>query len=794
MRSRIGLFLFFITSVGHADQTYDLHIHYKTVYFAGKPREAIAVNNQIPAPALHFKEGENATIYVHNHLDRDTAVHWHGIILPWQMDGVEGVTQAGIKPGTTFTYHFKINQSGTYWYHAHAQLQEQDGLYGAFIIDPKVPEPYSYNKEFAIVLSDWSNVLGSQVLANLKKAGDYYSPWFPLQASLQKFLCDFHQANETQRKAIVADYKMMQEMRMSIYDLSDVAYDAYLLNGHPHQDPWQGLVQVGDTVRLRFVGAAASTIYRVKIPGTIMQIVQVQGNDVQPYEVEDFYLSPGETIDVLVHIKSNAPKLIYAESLDTRGKVFGALVTQRQPIYGSQITPFPEPEPVTREMMANMMPSGHQEHNTHQGHSQHQSASNIHSEHQMDMPTEATIVGDTLAHEPIHATTQGIRYQNLMARYPTNNPNKPVDATIRMELFGYMEQFIWFINGIQEHHAPPIILEPGKRYRIIFTNNSMMRHPMHMHGHWFILRNGHQEYDPLLHVIEVPPGATAVADVDADASGQWFFHCHHLYHMMTGMGRIFQYSTLIDIVKHKAQPESIMQAQPYRNRPIVRMDEVLPIMDNLVEHPQPHPHGFYFANDLSVGFDIEKDIQKITFNGLYGPDYHKLQLFVNDAEIKSGEIENADLDFFYWYLISQFWSIKGGLNYFYEPGGPYLQPGLGMEGMMPYFIETNLRAYYHHGLKLDLEFERDTQITNNFFINTEVRAIIATDTVWEDEIGSGLNEMQYSIKPFYRVKPGISVFIEYEYERAYDKLRAIRFENGEPIKENTLTLGLDFLF
>lgn len=764
----INIILMFIAmlwlpNVFAANREVNLIISYKTVNFAGKSVQALAVNDQIPAPTLHFKEGDHVTINVYNHLDKGTAIHWHGIILPWQMDGVEGITQKPIPPDGVFHYHFILYQSGTYWYHAHADAQEQEGLYGALIIDPPQSPHYSYNKDYVVVLSDWSNTPAKQILANLKKDGDYYSPRFPLQPSLVKFIHDYRNATPEERQNLINDYKMMQDMRMSIYDLSDVAYDAFLLNGQTKTHPWTALVKVGDVVRLRFIGAAGSTIYHVKIPGTTMQMVHIQGNDVRPYNINDFTIAPGETYDVLIKIQKNSPYIIYAESSDTLGAAYGALITNpQQKINVQQVTAFPEPKPVTREMMMpNMMMS--------------------------DMNHHMTMTS---------STTSGTKYQNLIAAVKTNDPHKPVNGIINMELFGYMNHFVWFINGLPEYKTHPIIIEPGKRYRIIFTNNSMMRHPMHMHGHWFILRNGHGAYDPLLHTIEVPPGATAVADVDADASGQWFFHCHHLYHMMTGMSRVFQYSTLIDIVRGNAKPETEILQQPYTNRPIVRVDEEVPIDPSLVHHPMAHPMGFYLANFLDVGENPFNNVQKITFKELYGSDYNKIELFANDAEINKGTVENADLDIFYWHLISQFWAIKGGANYFYRPAQtPYWQPGIGIEGLMPYFIDTDVRTYYHSGsAKLDAELSRDTQITNNFFIRTGIRSIVATKTVAQDDIGSGLDQIRYIVRPYYRLMPGLSLFTEYEHQSDYGAFRNILQREKESTSENTLTFGLSLLF
>jgi FtsP/CotA-like multicopper oxidase with cupredoxin domain len=752
------------------DQVVDLVVGYKNVNFAGKTVRAIAVNNQIPAPTLHFKEGDQVTINVHNQLAQATAVHWHGIILPWQMDGVAGITQKAIKPGEIFQYKFTLEQSGTYWYHAHAGLQEQQGLYGAFIVDPQQKSRLHYSKDYVIVLSDWSNTHPDQILKNLKKQGDYYSPRFPLQPSLAKFIHDYRQADPFERKNVLDDYKMMQQMRMSIYDINDIAYDQFLLNGHPKAQPWTAPVKVGDTVRLRFIGAAANTIFQVKLPNAEMEMVHVQGNDIKPYPLKDFTIAPGETYDLLVKIKKNSPTIIYAESTDQIGAIYGALITAPdQQVDYQQVQPFPEALPVTREMMSYGMMHHGMNHNMMHG-----------TDHKM-------------AAVPQISKT---KYKHLQATVKTNDPDKPIYKTINMELDGWMDRFIWFINGVPEHEAAPIILEPNKRYRLVLKNTSMMHHPMHIHGHWFIVRNDHGAYDPLLHTIDMPPGATIIADIDADESGQWLFHCHLLYHMMSGMARVFQYSSLIEITEGASLPQNIIEKTPFHNRPIVRVDALMPIDPALVEHPMAHPKGFYFANFLEVGADPFNNVQRVTFKGLYGPDYNKLELFTNDAEIKHGTIENADLDIFYWHLIDQFWAIKAGVNYFYRPSETsYVQPGIGIEGLMPYFIGTQLRGYYHDGsVKIDLEFGRDTQITNNFFIKTAIRGILATKTITEDEIGSGLNQMRYILAPYYRIMPGLNLVMEYEYEREYGALKKIRRDNGESSSDNTLTFGVSVIF
>jgi len=821
-----GFLLLLTVNVYAAHRVVNLIISYKTVNFTGTPAQAIAVNNQIPAPTLHFKEGDEVTINVYNHLNVGTSLHWHGLLVPWQMDGVAGISQTAIPPGSVFHYHFKLYQCGTYWYHAHMSLQEQQGLYGGILIDPLKPPPYHYNKDFIVVLSDWNNASPTQVYANLKKAGDYYTLRFPLQPSLLRFIHDYRKAAPEERKQWLSDYKMMQQMRMSLYDFSDVAYDAYLLNGRTFKTPWTAPVRVGDVVRLRFIDAGGSTLFNVKIPSAKMKIVQVDGNNVKPYFVNHFSISPGETYDVLVLIAHPTPSIIYAESIDTLGHVIGVLKTApHQIVHRQEIQPFPEPLPVTREMMENRMNSGRTHGSitfmedgptshsamkkmAHASQAKSAPISPYHGHHEKtqhgtiaenhSMPTESTIVGDSIvapsALQKVHSTS-GTKYQPLVAAVKTNDPHKPIKGIIRMELFGYMDRFIWFINGRPEYKAKPILLQPGQRYRIIFTNTSMMHHPMHIHGHWFILRNGHGAYDPLLHTIDVPPGATLVADIDTDASGQWFFHCHQLYHMVAGMARVLQYSTLIDLEKGQGQLENSAKPLPYANQAIVRVDQA-PIHFNLVKHPIGHLPHFFAANFLDADEDPFNNSQEVTYKGLFGGDYNKIEFYMNEAEINKGMVENADLDLFYWRLISQFWVVKGGVNYVYRPARtPYLQPGLGLEGLMPYFIDTDARLYYHNGsAKLDLELSRDTQITHHFFVRTEIRGIFATKTVSHDEIGSGLNEFEFDFQPYYQINPAIAVYLQYQSIGHYGETQRLLQQENEPTSENRYSVGVSLLF
>lgn len=774
----LTLALLFVNQADAKTQVINLTVAYKQVNFTGTPAVAIAVNNQIPGPVLHFKEGQAVIINVYNRLNVGTSIHWHGLLVPWQMDGVSGVSQQPIPPGGVFQYHFTPHQSGSYWYHAHTGLQEQQGLYGGIIIKPKTPVPYHYNKDFVIVLSDWSNTLPEQIYANLKKVDGYYDSRFPLQPSLLKFIHDYRNATPLKRQQLLRSYKMMQTSRMNIYDFSDIAYDAYLLNGQVKQQPWTRHVQVGDKVRLRFIGAGASTNYHVKLNQGKMELVQVDGNNIKPYFVDHFKIEPGETYDVLVRIKHAGNTIIYAESIDTLGRAIGVLTTTPYPADNVQknIKPFPEPAPM---MMGNM---------NMQASDSMPAMNSTENMPGMNMENMHSMSG-------MKSLTMGSSYQKLMAAVKTNNPDKPIEKTIHMDLSGYMNRYIWFINGVTLNNAKPILFKPGKRYRVVFTNHSMMDHPMHIHGHWFILRNGHGAYDPLLHTVVVPPMATVVVDIDTDASGQWFFHCHQLYHMAAGMARVFQYTTLVDVTPANQRPQTIVKPLAYTNQAIVRVQH-LPVDQNLIDHPSDHAPRFFTANVLDINQNLINNNQEITYKGMFGGDNNKLQLYMEKAEINQGVIDNANLDIFYWHAISQFWAIKGGVNYMYRPTmTPYFQPGIGIEGLTPYFIETDIRAYYHNGSsKLDVDLTRDTQIAHNFFIRTEIEALFANKTVVHDLVGSGLNELQLTLRPYYQINPTLAVYVQYQHTSNYGNTQRLFQENNLTTSDNAYSVGLSLLF
>lgn len=483
---------------------YGLTIARQPVNITGTPMEKVTVNGGIPAPTLRFKEGDEAVIRVTNTMKEDSSIHWHGLILPGEMDGVPTFNGfPGIKPGQTFTYRFPLKQTGTYWYHAHSAGQEQDGLYGSIIVDPKGKDPIRADKDYVVVLSDFTPEHSSQVMANLKKSSDYY-------ANARRTVGDFfHDAKTKGLSKAWENAKMWGEMRMAQTDLADVTGYTFLVNGKSPDGNWTGLFKPGEKVRLRFINASAMSFFDVRIPGLKMNVVQSDGQNVEPVPVDEFRFAPAETYDVLVTPKEAKAYTIAAEPIDRTGFALATLAP-REGMRGE--TPAQRPRALLT--MADMGMEG------------------------MDMEGMTMTPADMVSGWAKAGTPPGdkmldyadLRYAGIQK--DTREPGRTVDV----RLGGNMERYIWTINGKKFSEAEPIRLKYGERVRLQFTNETMMAHPMHLHGMFVQLENGQPaEKLPNKHTVIVPPGKSYSVLLTADEAGEWAFHCHLLYHMMSGM-------------------------------------------------------------------------------------------------------------------------------------------------------------------------------------------------------------------------------------------------------------------
>ena len=492
-----------ISSPAHAKTTeYDLTIDRTPVTITGKTLVKVTANGGIPAPTLRFVEGDDAIIRVTNKMNEDTSIHWHGLILPGGMDGVPGFNDfLGIPPGETFTYRFKIKQTGTYWYHAHSMGQEQDGLYGSIIAAPSGKDPIKSERDYVVVLSDFTEEESDNVMMNLKMSSDYYS-------TARRTLGDFF--GDVEKQGFDKAWKTAKEwgdMRMSQTDLADVTGYTFLVNGKSPEQNWTGIFKPGERVRLRFINASAMSFFDVRIPGLKMSVVQSDGQNVEPVKVDEFRISPAETYDVVVTPAEDKAYTIAAEPIDRTGFAIGTLAT-REGMKGD----IPEARPRALLKMGDMGGMDMSE---------------------MDMTPADMKSGWIEAGTP--AGDKALSYSDLRYAGIQKDTREP-GRTIEVHLGGNMERYIWTINDKKFSEAEPIRLKYGERVRLNFTNDTMMAHPMHLHGMFVQLENGQPaEKLPNKHVVVVPPGQSYSVLLTADEAGEWAMHCHLLYHMMSGM-------------------------------------------------------------------------------------------------------------------------------------------------------------------------------------------------------------------------------------------------------------------
>ncbi|MCA8023591.1 copper resistance system multicopper oxidase [Burkholderia metallica] len=623
-----------------AGNDFDLSIAEAPINITGRARTATMINGTLPGPVLRWKEGDVVTLRVANQMSDQTSIHWHGILLPTNMDGVPGLSFSGIDPGETFTYRFKVRQHGTYWYHSHSSLQEQTGVYGPLVIDPKEPEPFKYDRDYVVMLSDWTDENPKRVKAKLKKQSNYYNFH---QRAFGDFVRD---VKKDGLSATIADRKMWAEMRMSPTDIGDVsAYTyTYLVNGLAPNGNWTGVFRSGERVRLRFINASAMTYFDVRIPGLRMTVVAADGQPVKPVSVDEFRIAVAETYDVIVEPTSEPAYTIFAQSMDRTGYARATLAV-REGL--SAAVPALDPRPLVTmddmgmggmagmdhgsmggmagmdhgsmqgmSGMSSMSDMSGMDHGSMQGmsgmsgmdgsamkdmgemsgmdHGSTQGMSGMSSMSGDSMQGMSSMSGmDGAAMKDMsdmkgmdHASMSGMSHDSMqgmgaMQSHPaTENGNPLVDAqamsptprlddpgiglrnngrrvltyadlrstfadpdgreptrTIELHLTGHMEKFVWSFNGVKFGDSQPIRLKYGERVRLVLVNDTMMTHPIHLHGMWSDLEDDQGRFMVRKHTIDIAPGSKRSYRVTADALGRWAYHCHLLFHMETGMFR-----------------------------------------------------------------------------------------------------------------------------------------------------------------------------------------------------------------------------------------------------------------
>ncbi len=513
---------------------FDLIVAETPVNFTGRPRMATTVNGSIPGPTLRWKEGDTVTIRVTNRMHRTTSVHWHGMLVPYQMDGTPGLSFTGIAPGETFTYRFKVRQAGTFWYHSHSGMQEQTGMYGAIIVDPAHGHTVQAAGDHVVLLSDWMDQDPMRVLAKLKADSgfdNYHEP------TAQDFL---HDVERIGLKGALARRAMWQQMRMSWADLSDLsgATLTYLMNGTTAAGNWTAPIQPGRPLRLRFINGSGNTFYDMRIPGLKLTVVSADGQDVEPVTVDEFRFGPGETYDVLARPKDDA-YTIFAQSMDRTGYVRGTLAAH--PGLAAAVPAMDLRQNLT---MTDMMGDGMA------------SMPGMSGMAGMDMdtapavhhaPTEFGPGTDARVDHPrtnlddpgVGLRDNGRRVLTLADLHTVGGPIDPREPgrTLEFHLTGNMARYTWSIDGVAFGDSTPVHFRHGERLRVRLVNDTMMTHPMHMHGMWSEVEDPDGKFLVRKHTVPVQPAQQVSYRVSADAVGRWAWHCHLMMHMDAGMFR-----------------------------------------------------------------------------------------------------------------------------------------------------------------------------------------------------------------------------------------------------------------
>jgi len=559
------------------DVTFDAHVRADRFHVAGRGGAAYSVNDSVPAPLIELWEGHTARLRVHNHLDVPTSLHWHGLLLPFTMDGVPGVSFPGVSPGETFEAYFPVRQSGTYWYHSHSGMQEQKGMAGPLVVHPAEPDPHPVARDFVVMLNDWTFEDPHRIMTKLKARSDYYN-------LDERTVGDFFEDVEARGwSATLRDRRMWGDMRMSPRDIADITgltYD-YLLNGHHPATPWEGLFAPGERVRLRFINASAMTYFNVRIPGLAMTVVAADGQPVEPVEIDEFQIGVAETFDVIVAPEAR-PYTLMCESMDRTGFALGSLTPRL-----GEFAPVPPLRKPPRRTMADMGMGAMAGMNGTHGADMMMGSSGMGRMHgggmtghrmshgapdasmNMSMKEDAmegdAMKGGAMAasmgheshgehHEAMMPASlrdrldepgtglesvdhRVLRYTQLRRPVPIEDQRTPT-RTVTLHLTGNMERYMWSFDGKVYSESEPIDFHYGERLRLVLINNTMMEHPIHLHGMFMALENGQGAHLPLKHTISVRPAARVSLLVTADEPGRWAFHCHLLYHMEMGMFRV----------------------------------------------------------------------------------------------------------------------------------------------------------------------------------------------------------------------------------------------------------------
>jgi len=663
---------------------YNLTVDYKKVNFTGKSRKAMVINNSLPAPTLYFKEGKKAIIHVTNKMDVETSIHWHGILLPNFQDGVPYLTTPPIRPGKTHKFEFTLRHSGTYWYHSHTGLQEQRGIYGAIVVEP-TQKIHKYNHDLVLVLSDWTDENPNEVLRTLKRGDEWYAIKKGSALSLSEVIA---------QNAFIAQLKLWKQ-KMPGMDISDIYYDTFLINGKKKRHYSE--FKAGETIRLRIINASASTYFQLGFGGKAPLLISADGMDIEPFPTKKILHAIAETYDFLITLPKKKAIEIKATAQDGSGSA--AVTIGKGEFLKAPAVPKPDPAQPMKQMADMHRGEKHSTHNSHKKHSSvihekshgnrgshegHGSHENHESHKSHGSRNNIHTMQQSSAKNNIHHKADQIHklsgYDNLKALQKTSFSKTNTLRNIHFNLTGNMWRYIWSMNGKTLSRSDRIKIKKGETIRIHLHNTTMMHHPMHLHGHFFRVLNKQGERSPLKHTVDVPPMQTVVIEFNPDEKGDWFFHCHVLYHMKSGMSRVFSHGDNRDI---RLQNHSLSTILNTDNQMYIWSE--MNIMSNRLDW------------EIVTSNTRNKVMLEGTFS--YVDDYYNFH-------------KNLELGASHEYFISDFFRIYAEVEMENHVAGIVnkltdmeLIGKAGIRYLLPYFVEWSINLDHQMRLQTSLEYD-----------------------------------------------------------------------------------------
>jgi len=795
--SRLALLLLLLSTPALA-KTYDLAIKKQNVFITGKAVEAITINDSIPGPTLEWQEGEGVVVNVTNLMDEETSIHWHGILLDGAMDGVPGLNGFhGIAPGTTFTYRFKIRQAGTYWYHSHSNLQEQMGMYGALVINPsskggakmsKPGSPYlegssrrvsatkGVHQDHVVLLSDFIQENPNAVLNNLKIDSGYYNY---NKRTLSSFLSDVK--NDGFWTAL-SDYMVWGDMRMDPTDLSDVTNYTFLING---KKDWSALFKKGEKIKLRFVNAAAMTIFDLSIPGLQMKLIEADGQPVKPVVIDELRIAPAETYDVIIEPKTEDAYTIFAESLDRTGHVAASLAP-REGMVGevpkmrprAQLTMADMPNMTQTAKLSDQEILNENEDGERRVYKNIQSSSPSHLRQNFAASEVGALGHVGHMHEGMgesgwdkHGTPAGnkaLEYSDLTALTPQKDLREPT-REIEFKFGGTMNRYIWTING--EKFPQPIHLKLGERVRLKFINETMMAHPIHLHGMFMQLENRREmKWLPNKHTVVIPPAQTVTTLLTADEAGEWAFHCHLLFHMASGM------MSSITVDKSTLQESQTKGMKHGEN--------------NQIHHSLIAEADIGEARDGAArGWDLD---------GWIGGDMNRLWLKSEHKDFGKYE-RKLEAQALYSRNVAPFWDLQFGARHdfktdFSNETVHYLT--LGVEGLAPQWFETDAHIFVSNqgNWSARLKQEVDIFLTQRLIAQPYFEADFFAQNIPKLEVKSGLAELELGVATRYEISRKFAPYFALRYHKKTFGTASLAKQIGERVDNFIAAAGVRVRF